>query len=137
MKIFLDTNILLDLLLDRQYVQEAIIILNAIERGVYEGFILDISLVNIAYVSRKQGVDASDFLALLIKNCKIVGADNLLSSEALGLKHNDYEDALQYTCAKGSGCEYIVTNDKKFYVGEVHPISSVKFINNYMSREND
>ena len=132
MKIFLDTNILLDLLLDRAYGQEAMILLNAIERGLYEGFILDISLVNIVYISRKQGVDASDFLALLIKNCKIIGADNTLATEALDLKHNDYEDALQYACARALECECIVTNDKKFYVGEVTLFSSVGFVDRYI-----
>jgi len=38
MKIFLDTNILLDLLLERENFKEAMIILNSVERGIYEAF---------------------------------------------------------------------------------------------------
>jgi len=129
MKIFLDTNILLDLLLEREKVKEAIIILNSIDRGVYEGVILDITLINIDYISRKQQVDAKDFLKILVQDCKVVGADNNLSMEALNLDNSDFEDSLQYICAKNSGCEYIISNDKKFYHGEIEVLSSSEFVN--------
>ena len=49
MKIFLDTNILLDLLLDREGSHDALIILNSIDIGLFEGFISDITLINIDY----------------------------------------------------------------------------------------
>jgi len=129
MKIFLDTNILLDLLLEREKVKEAMIILNSIDRGVYEGVILDITLINIDYISRKQQVNAKEFLKLLVQNCKVIGADNNLSIEALDLDNNDFEDSLQYVCAKNSGCEYIISNDKKFYHGEIEVLSSSEFVN--------
>jgi predicted nucleic acid-binding protein len=129
MKIFLDTNILLDLLLEREKVKEAMIILNSIDRGVYEGVILDITLINIDYISRKQQVDAKDFLKLLVQDCKVIGADNNLSIEALNLDNSDFEDSLQYVCAKNSGCEYIISNDKSFYRGEIEVLSSSEFVN--------
>ena len=132
MKVFLDTNILLDLLLQREKFEEAMIILNSIERGVHEAIILDISLVNVAYIARKQEVDVKGFLKLLIQNCKIVGADNKLSLEAVDLDNNDIEDSLQYVCAKNEGCEKIITNDKGFYVGEIEVVGSEKFVDGFL-----
>jgi len=128
MKIFLDTNILLDLLLEREKVKEAMIILNSIDRGVYEGVVLDITLINIDYISRKQQVNAKEFLKLLVQNCKVIGADNNLSIEALNLDNSDFEDSLQYVCAKNSNCTYIISNDKKFYHGEIEVLSSSEFV---------
>lgn len=132
MKIFLDTNILLDLLLERERFEESMIILNSIERGVHEGVLLDITLVNVDYIAKKQKVDASSFLKLIVKNCKVVGVDNTLAMEALELDNNDFEDSLQYVSAKSMGCEQIITNDKGFYKGEVELVSSVEFVDGFL-----
>lgn len=128
MKIFLDTNIFLDLLLQREKFQEAMIILNSIERGVHEGVLLDITLVNVDYIAKKQKVDASEFIKLITQNCKVIGVNNELVLEALALNHYDFEDALQYVVAKNEACEQIVSNDKKFYVGEIAVVSSLEFV---------
>ena len=132
MKVFLDTNILLDLLLQREKFEEAMIILNSIERGVHEAVVLDISLVNVAYIARKQEVDVKGFLKLLIQNCKIVGADNQLSLEAVDLDNRDIEGSLQYVCAKNERCEKIITNDKGFYVGEIEIVGSEEFVDGFL-----
>jgi len=131
-KIFLDTNILLDLLLEREKFEEAMIILNSVERGIHEAVILDITLVNVDYIAKKQKVDAKEFLKLIVKNCKITSVSNDLSLEALALDNNDFEDSLQYVCAKNEACEQIVTNDKGFYVGELEVLSSVGFVEGFL-----
>ncbi|CAA6826540.1 MAG: Unknown protein [uncultured Sulfurovum sp.] len=133
MKIFLDTNILLDLLLEREKFEEALIILNSIERGMNEGIILDITLVNVDYIAKRQKVDATEFLKLIVKNCKVVGANNELSMEALELDNKDFEDSLQYVCAKDERCEQIVTNDKGFYLGELEVVSSSAFVDGFLA----
>ena len=132
MKIFLDTNILLDLLLEREKFEEAMIILNSVERGIHEAVILDITLVNVDYIAKKQKVDAKEFLKLIVKNCKITSVSNDLSLEALILDNNDFEDSLQYVCAKNEACEQIVTNDKGFYLGDVKVVSSVAFVEGFL-----
>ena len=132
MKIFLDTNILLDLLLQREKFEEAMIIFHSIEKGIHEGVVLDITLVNVEYITRKQKVEVKEFLKLVIENCKIVGADNFLVMEALNLDNNDFEDSVQYVCAKHEVCEQIVTNDKKFYVGEIEVVSSSEFVDGFL-----
>ena len=45
MKIFIDTNIFLDLILKRENYNKALIILNAIEKRVFQGVIADITVL--------------------------------------------------------------------------------------------
>lgn len=132
MKVFLDTNIFLDLLLQREKFEEALIIFNSIERGLNEGVVLDITLVNVDYIAKKQKVDAKEFLKLIVQNCKVVGVNNELSMEALELDNKDFEDSLQYVSAKYEICEQIVTNDKGFYVGDLTVVSSVDFVDGFL-----
>ena len=54
MKIFVDTNIFLDLILKREKFHDALLIFNAIEKKLFEGIILDITILNIDYIAKKQ-----------------------------------------------------------------------------------
>ncbi len=127
MKLFLDTNIFLDLLLQREGAEQAEMLLNAIEIGLHDGIVLDITLVNIDYVAKRQGVDAKQFLALIIKHFKVVGMNNALSLEALEIESSDFEDALQFVAAKSEGCEVIISNDKRFYSQNIPVVTSSDF----------
>ena len=132
MRLFLDTNVFLDLLLKREYEKEALIIFNSINRGAHEGILLDITLVNIAYIARKQNVDIEKFLELILQNFYIVGGNNQIALDALALKHNDFEDALQYISAKETACDVVVTNDKTFYTADLETISSRAFVEKFI-----
>ena len=127
MRVFLDTNIFLDLLLQRDEASSAEILLNSVEMGLYEGVVLDITLVNIDYISQKQGVDAKPFLEYVVKHCKVVGADNALAMEALHYGHTDFEDTLQYVVARQAGCDIIITNDRKFFSPDIPLCKSIDF----------
>ncbi|EDP73780.1 PIN domain-containing protein [Hydrogenivirga sp. 128-5-R1-1] len=102
MKIFLDTNILLDLLLDRKNSYEASIILNSIDLGLFEGYISDITLVNVDYIAEKQKKEdeIKEFLILLLETMEICTPDTNLIYEALNLENKDFEDNIQYLLAK-------------------------------------
>ena len=132
MRLFLDTNIFLDLLFKREYEKEALIILNTINKGVHEGILLDITLINIAYVARKQKVDIEKFLNIILQNCYVVGANNQMAQDALALRHSDFEDALQYISAKETECDLIVTNDKRFYNGSLEVMRSNIFVEKFI-----
>jgi len=132
MKIFIDTNIFLDLILKREYHKEAVVILNSIEKNLFEGVVLDITLLNIDYVAKKQIRDIREFLKLLNSLFIVAGATNKMVELALNLKNRDLEDNLQYICAKEMGAKSIVTNDKSFFSPEIEVISSVDFIKKYI-----
>ena len=132
MKIFIDTNIFLDLILKRQNYKEALKIFNAISKGIFIGVILDITILNIDYIAKKQVRGIKDFLEIINGTFIINGADNKLISKALKIKNNDLEDNLQYLCAKENSCKVIITNDKKFYNDSLELLSSVTFVKKYL-----
>ncbi len=132
MKIFLDTNIFLDLIFKREDYNEAVLIFNAIEKQIFEGFVLDITLLNIDYVAKKQVKDIRAFLSLINKNMSVIGANNEIIDEALHLDNNDLEDNVQYISAKNIGCTLIVSNDKNFYSQNVEKYNSVEFVEKYI-----
>ena len=132
MKIFLDTNIFLDLLLKREFYKEALKILDGVDNGQWRGYILDITVLNIDYVAKKQMKNIQEFIQLLSGTFTIVGADNAVIEEALSLENSDFEDSVQYIVAKNLACDVIVTNDKNFVKnGEIEVLSSKRFLEKY------
>ena len=135
MKIFIDTNIFLDLILKREFYKESLIIFNAIEKDIFEGIILDITLLNIDYIAKKQIKDIQEFLLLVNSLFKIYGADNSMIKKALEINNPDLEDNLQYVCAEKLDCACIISNDKKFYsMGRIPILTSEKFIHKYINK---
>ena len=134
MKIFIDTNIFLDLILKREYYKEAMIILNSVEKKLFEATVLDITILNIDYIAKKQVKDIREFLKLLNNLFIVVGATNEMIEFALNLKNIDLEDNLQYICAKNSDVKCIITNDKNFYAPDMELINSADFIEKYINR---
>jgi len=136
MKIFIDTNIFLDLILKREYHKEALLILNAIEKGIFKGYILDITILNIDYIAKKQIKDIRNFLNLINRVFTIKGASNEQIANALDIENSDLEDNLQYITAQQNQCQVIITNDKKFYSKNIKILSSVDFVAKYLVKEN-
>ncbi len=134
MKIFIDTNIFLDLILKRDYFDKALLIFNAIEKRIFEGIIADITILNIDYIAKKQVKDLRDFLKLINLLFTVVGADNNMIEKALRIENNDLEDNLQYLLAKKYECELIITNDKAFYSKDIQTVSSQEFVEKYISK---
>ncbi|MFA5233460.1 MAG: PIN domain-containing protein [Sulfurimonas sp.] len=132
MKIFIDTNIFLDLILKRESFHDALLLFNAVEKNLFLGVILDITVLNIDYIAKKQVKDIKEFIRLLNANFSVVGVSNEMIFEALEIENGDFEDTLQYLSAKSFDCECIVTNDKSFYVADIEALSSSEFVKKYL-----
>ncbi|MCK9491182.1 MAG: PIN domain-containing protein [Sulfurimonas sp.] len=132
MKIFVDTNIFLDLILKRENFHDALLIFNAIERNFFSGVLLDITILNIDYVAKKQVENIKEFIKLINDNFSVVGASNELISKALEIENNDFEDTLQYLSAKDFASDCIITNDKSFYREDIETLSSSEFVSKYL-----
>ena len=115
MKVFLDTNVLLDTIVERdnpQFTDDASTILSLGETQVIELFMSALSIPVIAYVIKN--VNATRKKAIikdLISIVKVLPSlpqhvDNILESTM-----NDIEDALQVQSAKEGQCDIIVTRD--------------------------
>lgn len=129
MNVFIDTNIFLDLVLQRKDFKESLIVLNLAKKGFFTGFISEITLLNIAYIAKKQMKNINTFLSEINQTFNVVGANNQTFINAFELKHHDLEDAVQYICAQKNTCEMIVTNDKTFYSsGDIQILSAKDFV---------
>ena len=107
-------------------------IFNAIERRIFEGVILDITILNIDYIANKQIKDIKEFLNLINQKFDVIGASNKMIEEALKIDNRDLEDNLLYIAAIESSCELIITNDKNFYIKDLLVLTSNEFVNKYL-----
>ena len=114
-RIFLDTNILLDLLLERPGYAAAARILQLQEDGKIEACLSVLSLANIAYVLRKTL--PKSLIAPTLKQISavvtVLPVDDDQLQQALLLDGSDLEDLLQVTCAKAAGCPILLTHNVK------------------------
>jgi len=116
MKVLLDTNIVLDLLLQREpFALDAMEIFSLIEFKKLNGYLCATTITTIYYlISKSLKRDQADLVVedlLQLFNIAEVNKEILFSS----LKNNgkDFEDSVLYTSAKFSGVDIIVTRDKK------------------------
>ena len=132
MKIFVDTNIFLDLILKRENFDKALLIFNAVEKQLFIGVILDITILNIDYIANKQIQDVKEFLNLINMKFEVTGATNNMIEKALKIDNKDLEDNLQYIAALESHCDLIITNDKYFYTNDLLVLTSNDFVKKYL-----
>lgn len=132
MKLFVDTNIFLDLVLQRDSFDEALFVFNTLEKRVFTGVVSDITILNIDYIAKKQVKDIRHFLELVNSVFEVVGADNNTIQKAIEIDNRDLEDNLQYILAKKHNCELIISNDQGFYAKDIEIVSSVKFVEQYL-----
>ncbi len=117
MKIMCDTNVVLDVLLDREpFVQDSYKILSLCEEHRIHGFVSASSITDIYYLTRKYthstelAYRAIGKLLEIVKVCSVTNNDVLVAYQK---KAKDFEDCLLATCAKSIGCDFIITRNKR------------------------
>jgi predicted nucleic acid-binding protein len=128
MKVFIDTNILIDFLGDRKpYSKFAIEIFKAAEQKTITLYATTHSLATTHYLLKKY-IDEKklrQILEGLLEYLNIVPIDEHIFRQGLKSRHKDFEDALQMIAASGiPGITCIVTrNLKDFKHSEVEVVS--------------
>ena len=111
-RVFLDTNILVDYALGREHADDAEQLL---QRG-YDGTISlqasYLTFANMAYILKTK-VDVYKLFVNLCSYITVLPMDNTQLQAALSQRVHDFEDMLQYQCAKVAACDVIVTNNVK------------------------
>lgn len=132
MKLFLDTNVVVDAVKFREpYVQAIVSIFQMGQAGIHQLVISDLTFANVAYLSKK-GLSLIEWYGLLCElrsNVQIVPIRETCIDAALKLRSKDFEDALQYFSAKEAGADCIITRNKKdFYFSEISVLDPIEFI---------
>lgn len=118
MKVLIDTNIILDVLCNRQgFAEDSAKVFKLCEVKKITGYISALSISNITYIMRKE-LDRERVREILEKLSLIfeivdLRADDLKRASVLDFK--DYEDAIQSTQAVRIKANYIITRNIKDY----------------------
>ena len=116
MNLFLDTNIVVDILKYREpYVYDALAIFQMGAEGIHDLLISDLTFANVSYLIRKNLTFSQWYETLLNlrSNMQIVMVGVECIDAALRLQAHDFEDALQYFSAKQAKADCIITRNKK------------------------
>lgn len=116
--ILIDTDVLIDLALDRDpHAGPAAALLDHLERQPHRAFVAWHSLSNFYYlVSPHRGKQSTrDFLLDLTNFVAVAPSDTEALRFAAQLPVNDFEDALQVAAARACGASFIATRNIKDY----------------------
>jgi len=132
MKVLIDTNIVLDMLLERDLFEASSTkVFELAESGKVEAFLTANSITDIVYILRKKydKEKIQSAVSELMKFIKVVSVTLKDISKAFNFLFTDYEDALQTQCAIKIKVDYIVTrNIKDFKSGHIKAITPDEFI---------
>jgi len=125
MKVLFDTNVVLDVLLDREpHIDVAAKLFALIDNGRFEGSICATTVTTIYHIAAKSfgrkraHTQVQELLDLF--DVAEVGRDVL--DRALGLDFADFEDAVAHEAARASGVSAIVTRDGGGFVNASLPV---------------
>ena len=120
MRLMIDTNIILDVLLEREpFYMYSKAVLELCEGRKINGFISASTATDIFYLVRKalQSTDeACKALGNILNIVKILTVTNDDVNSAFIQRAHDFEDCLLATCAKSNKCDGIVTRNKKDFL---------------------
>jgi predicted nucleic acid-binding protein len=117
MKVFLDTNVFLDIADEREYSMQGRTIYELSQKGFYEACASYLTFANINYIKRDTPrAERYNLIRNLCKGVTVLPCDAHQLSTALAHDDvRDFEDLLQYQCAVAANCDVIVTNNTRDY----------------------
>jgi predicted nucleic acid-binding protein len=119
-RILFDTNVVLDVLLDRQpYVEASAAAWAAVEAGISKGMLAAHAVTTIHFLVRKElgNIKAIRIVSAILRVFGVAAVDGRVVQEALQLPFPDFEDAVTAAAARLAACEWIVTRDPKGFRG--------------------
>lgn len=118
MKVFVDTDVCLDLLSGRQpFNAVAEKLFSLADLGKIEILVSSLSFSNIDYVLRSQysGIHSRQIIAKFKTLVSVLAVDNKTIDLALASGFVDFEDAIQYYCAIENNITVFITRNIKDY----------------------
>ena len=132
MRILIDTNVILDMLLDREpFSNYAGILISQIEKGKLTGLLCATTITTIYYLINKtlSKKEADKSLDLLFSLFEIAPVNRIVLETAKDLKFKDFEDAVIYASAIHSNVDAVITrNIKDFKMKEIPVYEPVEFL---------
>ncbi|MBV5337955.1 MAG: PIN domain-containing protein [Deltaproteobacteria bacterium] len=133
MRVLFDTNIFLDLLMDRApFAEAAVELFSRVEGGTISGYVCSTSITTIYYIASKTigTVRAQEEVKKLLNLFEVAPVNRAVLEAALAANFVDFEDAVIYEAACHVGAEAIVTRNQKYFrKSKISVYSSAELVN--------
>ena len=129
MKILLDTNIVLDVLMDRlPHSEAATELFSRVEDGTVIGYLCGTTITTVFYLAAKTvGTPrAQDEIRKLLQLFEVAPVNRSVLESALTLDFTDFEDAVIHEAACHVGADAIVTRNQKDFKKSLLPVHSAE-----------
>jgi len=133
-KIYIDTNVYLNSIenRDNNISKEVLIFLEARDIKI---FVNDLSIINIHYITRKslnRELIKVEIKKILSKH-EVVPIDRFIIENSLDSEFKDFEDGVQFFCAKRVEADLIITNNPKdFKKSDIKIMTPLEFHSEYI-----
>ena len=125
MKLLIDTNVILDMVLKRNNCDITMELFRKIKAFNAEAFITASSVTDLFYIIRKETHDTSQTYMVMeniFKLTSILSVTERDIQDAFQQKWKDFEDCVQYTAGKNNRIDYIITSNQKDYTDAILPV---------------
>ena len=130
MRVLIDTNIVLDFLLQREpFFQDAELLFQAIDAGQLIGYVTATTLTDIFYISRKHTRSVEQARQAVLETLTamvICPIDRAVLESAFNSGLVDFEDAVQIFGAVAQRLDAILTRDNKGFLSSPIPVLSIQ-----------
>lgn len=126
-KLFLDTNVVIDLLGERlPFYEQAAKIATLADKGKVKIYVSALTYSTVFYILERY--EETEIVKEKMRRFKVIAATadltNAIIDKGLASKFSDFEDALQYYCADKESCDIIITRNCKDFKESVIPVLS-------------
>ena len=136
MKVFLDTNVILDFYdSNRGHYMPIAVVFDLAVKGKIQLVVCAQSFITAFYILRKvYDKDALyESMKSLFKLCQVSAVDSLIVEKALSREGFDFEDTVQYFSSKTIDADIILTRDcKGFNEFDIRHITAEEFLNEFL-----
>lgn len=127
MRLLIDTNVLLDMIFSRTGCENSIRLFKKIEKEGSAAYITASAVTDLFYIIRKETHNTEktyEVLENVLKLTQILSVTGNDIRDAFDEKWKDFEDCLQFTVAKNTKMDCLITNNIKDYINSSLPILS-------------
>ncbi len=140
MRVLIDTNIVLDFLLQREpFFQEAELLFQAIDAGQGVSYVTATTLTDLFYIARKHTrsiEQARQAVSEILTAMAICPIDRAVLESAFNSGLADFEDAVQIFSAAAQGLDVILTRDAQGFLSSSIPMLSVQELLRQLGKQN-
>ncbi|HEY0101293.1 MAG TPA: PIN domain-containing protein [Pyrinomonadaceae bacterium] len=138
MRVLLDSDVVLDFVLERKpFVEAAGELFELIAQGACDRYVSGITPINVFYLMRKaKGIDkARQAIGDLLIAFQVCPITHTVLKDACALPFADYEDAAQHASATASSLDAIVTRNLDDYKNATLPVYSPSDFLNHLKAQ--